>query len=164
MISVQGSDTSCNPAKSWNGHILACRAKICPAILQYPHFDEKSCNARSQQWTLLINRSYKNLWIFTLILEDLGLNIKLLIFFSSPLLALKCHTFGMICRFFGPIGRLLSSICPTLTGFILLWAQFVLSSFGHLSYPPLGGKGNLTPELDGVALLIADPPPLKLHQ
>ena len=35
----QGSDTSCNPAKSWNGHNLACRAKICPFILHYPHFD-----------------------------------------------------------------------------------------------------------------------------
>ena len=41
----------------------------------------------------------------------------------------------------------LSPINPTFTGFTLLCGQFVLPSFGHLSYPTLDGKGNLTPGL-----------------
>ena len=38
----------------------------------------------------------------------------------------------------------MSQINPTFTGFILLNGQFVLPSFGHLSYPTLGEKGNPT--------------------
>ena len=60
-------------------------------------------------------------------------------------LGLKCCILALICPTFGQICPTLSPICPSFIGFILLWAQFVLPYLGHLSYPTLGGKGNLTP-------------------